>query len=86
MMFHQAFDRAIGGSLIAVILVLMVGFSTCINLLIQKDCSTRAKTKPDIEKEPFEDSKTDIDSSLQKGAGDGSMATLARWEPFLSIF
>ena len=80
MLFHEAFDRAIGGSLIAVILVLLVGFSTCINLLIQKDCSTRAKTKPDIEKEAFE-SKTEvseIDSSLQKGAGDGSMTTLAR--------
>ena len=79
MIFHKAFDRAIGGSLIAVILVLLVGFGTCINLLIRKDCSTRAKTKPDIE--VFGNSKievSDIDSSMQKGAGDGSMATLAR--------
>ena len=79
MIFHETFDRAVGGSLIAVILVLLIGFSTCINLLIQKDCSTRVKAICP-EKDIFDDSKmhvSEIDSSLQKGAGDGSMGTLA---------
>ena len=80
MIFHETFDRAVGGSLIAVILVLLVGFSTCINLLIQKDCSTRVRAVKDTEKDIFDDSKmhvSEIDSSLQKGAGDASMGTLA---------
>ena len=71
MIFYDTFDTALGGALLTVMLLLLGGFSACINLLITKDCSSKQKLTPlvmpndTIDKEYTDMHLSDVDSSLK---------------------
>ena len=71
MIFYDTFDAALGGALLAVMLLLLGGFSACINLLITRDCSSAAKLAPlmspsdTMTKEYTDMHLSDVDSSLK---------------------
>merc|ERR1712106_233929 len=72
MIFYDTFDTALGGVLLVVMLLMLGGFSACINLLITKDCSSsNAKLAPmewpndTIDKEYTDRHLSDVDSSLK---------------------
>ena len=76
MLFHDTFDPVLGGILLVVIVLLLSGFSVCINLLITRECSSKSKLVPlkgdlTVDKEYTDMHISDLDSSLQhKGDGD----------------
>ena len=75
MLFHDTFDPMLGGILLVVIVLLLGGFSVCINLLITRECSSKSKLvslKGDqtVDKEYTDMHISDLDSSLHKGDGD----------------
>merc|ERR1712106_879854 len=70
MIFYDTFDTALGGVLLVVMLLMLGGFSACINLLITKECSS-SKLAPlvspndTIDMEYTEMHPSDVDSSLK---------------------
>ena len=70
MIFYDTFDTALGGVLLVVMLLMLGGFSACINLLITKECSS-SKLAPlvspndTIDMEYTEMHLSDVDSSLK---------------------
>ena len=69
MIFYDTFE--LGGLLLAVMLLLLGGFSACINLLITKECSSKGKLAPLVlpnnttDMENTDMHVSDLDSSLQ---------------------
>jgi len=59
MIFNDAFDPVLGGVLLAIMLLLLGGFSVCINLLITKECSTKTLVSPSAP-EIFDKEYTDL--------------------------
>ena len=76
MLFHDTFNPTLGSVILIVIVLLLVGFSVCINLLITRECSSKSKLAPlkgdhTVDKEYTDMHISGLDSSLQhKGDGD----------------
>ena len=76
MLFHDTFNPALGSVLLIVIVLLLGGFSVCINMLITRECSSKSKLAPlkgdnTVDKDYTDMHISDLDSSLQhKGDGD----------------